>query len=426
MLGAGTSEVPGLYVAPGTSTYFLKAGNEYSLGFGLSTYGEPTIVRQYAKGIMKVPKGYKPLKLKFLQEQLGDTFKIRKGYLKEISYAYETKGKGFFLSIGKKPEIEATIFGGYSELSAKKFYTILPSTETALTKETFFRRGALEVVGARTQKFNILKPSTYLDAATYKLGIKSKTFGLGYAPGQFKRFGFNKLEGLPIVIEQRTFLPEVLAKPATFGSVIEGTRETSFKETSTPITKEYLEGYRYYSTPSTLSVNMLASMKGKTSSKESSYKPSSYKVSSYKISSYKPYSSKASSSKLSSITSSSYKPSSYKVSSYKLPSYKPSTSYSSGSSSTSYSGTSRGGSSGKSSGSYSSTYIPSYVPPIYKFKFPQIQRPISKKSKSKRTDRFKYKYTPTIEAAIFNIRSKKTNMREAKTGLFLRPILMES
>jgi hypothetical protein len=62
------------------------------------------------------------------------------------------------------------------------------------------------------------------------------------------------------------------------------------------------------------------------------------------------------------------------------------------------------------------------LPPLL-FKLPQRNKITSKKYKQKREDRFKYKYTPTIEAAIFNIRAKKTNMREAKTGLFLRPIL---
>ena len=137
-------------------------------------------------------------------------------------------------------------------------------------------------------------------------------------------------------------------------------------------------------------------------------------------------------------SSSTTKPYSYSSSnSYKPYSYTSSTSYKSSSSSGKYS-ISRGIYSSKYSSSsskgysssniYSSKGSSNYYPQAFKNTFKNFDTTINKRGTNKvlptfkLKDKVKYQYTPSIEASLFNIRSSKVNLKQARSGLFVRPI----
>lgn len=105
---AGTSEVPGLYVAPSLSTYFLKLGNDFRV-FGLS---QESIISKSPSALRIYPKG----------------FGLYKGKT-------SAPGRAYVLNI--KPEIEAVIPPETPLVqTGSRFYTVIDGTRVPINQYT--------------------------------------------------------------------------------------------------------------------------------------------------------------------------------------------------------------------------------------------------------------------------------------------------
>lgn len=373
---SGQYELQGTYFSAYVSPNFLRLGNRVSLyptGDFLVPYGSPRAIRQ-------ATLGFKGINLK-------DEAKIND---------FLTSGKakqGYIYAFSSKLEQEGVMIGGTeSNLIDVPYYTSIPSQRQIGKYETFIRQGQVEYV-RRVPKFDIKKPSTYID----------KIFGR--KAGTIKKFGFEGV-GKDVLIEVRGTAAQSEAASAS-GLIPKGTisKALGYGKSSSAV----LSGSNYLSSPQSVVLGTAFSYSNPYTRK------SSYTVLSRNISNYgssRGYSGRSYGSG-SSSSSSIYSPS--RTSSGSSSSSSISSSISSASSPSSSSSTISGSS---SSSTFSTTTTISKPSFIQKFK----GIPTTKKRKERLVD-FNPKYFASVEATALNIRGKKPSKLSLATGLNIRPII---
>ena len=388
---AGSSEVPGLYISSEASIYFLKLrgeGEERLYSFADSTLS-PTIVRQKVLAFDIIPKSFKQtMNLKELQE-LSPDFNFNLGYLRESEFILTQGEKGKAYIIGRKSEIEAVIPPGtISQRFGVPYYTKVPSIVQAQNYEFFERAGKQEAV-KRVKQFMWSEPLTYVD----KL--------LGYKAGQFKEFGIQKGQIVPIEFRDvGDILGDIGKAPVV--------REYA-KNKQQGTTSEELYGSLSYLEASSFSVPNFESSSLRSNSKSSSL---SSQISSLTYSSGRKSSSLSSGSFSSSSLTSSSSDLSSGISSGISSFISSSGSISSQTSSTI--STASSSSSGRKSSGNSSQIPPPSIPSIDLDIFKQKKRI----TKSKTYNR-KFRYTSSVQAVVFDI---KGIMPKIETGINIRPV----